>query len=729
MKKLTVLFDSEFIGCGLNQDATRSGIFFVAYNIAKRMLRDGRVELFFYSRPEVKGRIARYMAQEFECDMSDRVFVEGDDLSAIDYFLSPCLVPPAYVRRFPRITCFTVVHDVIPLLFPQYFTLPIDNSWFMDLVENINGDDFYFTVSECTKRDLVKHVPAVDERKVTVIRLAADERFYPDKNEVRLREVKEKYRIPADKKYVFSLCTLEPRKNLIRAVKAFVAFIEKNKADDLYYVLGGGAWVTFIGQLEKNIPNFSRYADRIIQAGYVADNDLSTLYSNAEWFVYTSQYEGFGLPPLEAMRCGCPVIVSNNSSLPEVVGDAGIMIDYDSVEQHVQAYESYYYNPALRERNAQRGVERTRQFSWNGCVDTIVDCMLELERRKQQKPLVTVVTVTYNLLKSGRKKLIRQCIESVHSQTYPNIEHIIIDGASTDGTRELLEDYARKGWVTLYSEPDKGIYDAMNKGIAKANGLYVNFLNSDDYFHDEQGIAVSVEQLMKCDADYSFADTRMTQGKGKYSLWKGDISKLLIGVHYCHQTMLVKTEALRRIGGFDLSYPVSADSDMMIRLYALGYRHTYVPYCFLTYQKGGFSGENKAQSRIDHATAFFRHIGSRVGLTLSDCFLLWQQRFFEELPFDKRLRLIAKVPAEFGAEDLMKQIITNPHSEEYMIPKQQLQFYLFGFIPLLSRKYRRNKTYYRLFNILRIMKKVEYNNKRKYYLFGFLPVWKVKVLK
>ena len=463
--------------------------------------------------------------------------------------------------------------------------------------------------------------------------------------------------------------------------------------------------------------------------GRLTDGELLPAIARAKYLVLPSVYEGFGLPPLEAMRCGCPVIVSNNSSLPEVVGDTGIMIDYDSVEQHVQAYESYYYNPALRERNARKGLERTRQFSWDSCVETIVGSMLELERRKRQEPLVTVVTVTYNLLKSGRKNLIRQCIESVHSQTYPNIEHIIIDGASTDGTRELLEDYARKGWVTLYSEPDKGIYDAMNKGIAKANGLYVNFLNSDDYFHDEQGIAVSVEQLMKCNADYSFADTRMTQGKGKYSSWKGDISKLLIGVHYCHQTMLVKTEALRLMGGFDLSYPVSADSDMMIRLYALGYRHTYVPYCFLTYQKGGFSGEHKAQSRIDHATAFFRHIGSRVGLTLSDCFLLWQQRLFEELPFDKRLRLIAKVPAEFGAEDLMRQIIANPHREEYMIPKQQLQFYLFGFIPLLSRKYRRNKTYYRLFNVLRIMKKVEYNNKRKYYLFGFLPVWKVKALK
>ena len=96
------------------------------------------------------------------------------------------------------------------------------------------------------------------------------------------------------------------------------------------------------------------------------------MYSGAEWFTYTSQYEGFGLPPLEAMSCGCPVITSNNSSLPEVVGDAGIMIDWDSDEQHIEAYEKYYFNRELRAEFAQKGLERAKQFSWEKCVDVMV---------------------------------------------------------------------------------------------------------------------------------------------------------------------------------------------------------------------------------------------------------------------------------------------------------------------------------------------------------------------
>ena len=97
-------------------------------------------------------------------------------------------------------------------------------------------------------------------------------------------------------------------------------------------------------------------------------------------------------------------------------------------------------------------------------------------------PVVTIITITYNLIKDGREAYFRECVESVHNQCYGNFEHIIIDGASDDGTIDLLNEYAQKGWIKYYSEPDNGIYNAMNKGIEKANGKYIVFLNSDDYF-------------------------------------------------------------------------------------------------------------------------------------------------------------------------------------------------------------------------------------------------------
>lgn len=728
MKKLNVLYDAKILENGLKNDATRTGIFFVSYNIVKHILLDNRINLYIYCQKETKELAISYFLKEFNHDMRSRVVIEGDDLSNITTFLSTVFATPKYIKEFPQITCFTIIHDVIPLLFPHYFGSAI-NSWFEELVKEINKDDFYFAVSEYTKQDFAKYIPAIDKQKITVIPLAADSRFYQNKDILELQKAKEKYKIPASRKYIFSLCTLEERKNLIRAVSAFVSFIEKNKIDDLVYVLGGGTWDVFVGRLEKEVPNYHKYADRIIQAGYLADEDLAVLFSNAEWFVYTSQYEGFGMPPLEAMQCGCPIITSNNSSLPEVIGDAGIMIDYDSLSQHIKAYEAYYYNPILKEQNSQKGLSRSYQFNWKKSIDIIVNKMTEIERNKQKEPLISIITVTYNLVEKHRESSIRQCIESVHQQTYPNIEHIIIDGASTDGTVELLNEYVDKGWITLYSEPDQGIYDAMNKGISKAHGALINFLNSDDYFHNNQGIKFSIEYLMKCEADYSFADTLILQDNGKKVLWKGDISKLLIGTHYCHQTMLVKTEVLKEINGFNTSYSVAADSDLMIRLYSKKYKYTYVPFCFLTYRLGGFSGENSNQIRIDHSTSFFRHIGANINLTPYDCFLLWQQHFFNETLLDKQLNLISKVPAEFGAEYLTSQLIDRILPYGRMDIPHKLKFFLFGFIPILilNRKTKKNKTYYYLFNTIRIMKIVNYNTKRKFYLFGILPILKIKV--
>ena len=99
---------------------------------------------------------------------------------------------------------------------------------------------------------------------------------------------------------------------------------------------------------------------------------------------------------------------------------------------------------------------------------------------KEEHPKVTIVTITYNLIKAGRTDSFKQAVESVHRQNYDNIEHIIIDGASTDGSKELIEEYVKKKWVICFSEPDKGIYDAMNKGLQKATGDYVWFINAGD---------------------------------------------------------------------------------------------------------------------------------------------------------------------------------------------------------------------------------------------------------
>lgn len=347
-----------------------------------------------------------------------------------------------------------------------------------------------------------------------------------------------------------------------------------------------------------------------------------------------------------------------------------------------------------------------------------------MTRKDESKPWVTVVTVTYNLIKGQREKSVIQCIESVHEQSYPYIEHLVIDGASTDGTLSLLQKYADLGWITLFSEPDSGIYDAMNKGILRAKGKYVNILNSDDFFHDKSGIEASVAYLEENGADYSYADACVLKSSGKRFLWKGDLAKLISGQHYCHQTMLVKTQLLKDLGGFDLSYCVSADSDMMIRLYARRCKAIYVPCCFVTYRYGGYSSLHDEQVRTEHSTAFFRHIGCRVNLSQEDCFQLWELRFIIEQPYAEQLRLIEKVPQEFGYDYIKKEFaIRNPIAAK---PSERRVHYLFGFIPVLAMSYQEGNYRYSLFGVLDVLKITLLNGKWKYYLFGFIPVWKVK---
>lgn len=342
----------------------------------------------------------------------------------------------------------------------------------------------------------------------------------------------------------------------------------------------------------------------------------------------------------------------------------------------------------------------------------------------KNEPCITVITATYNLVENKRVKKIRQCIESVHNQTYSHVEHIIIDGGSDDGSLDLLKKYVDLGWVRLYSEPDNGIYDAMNKGISKANGKYINFLNSDDFLHDTRGFEVNIAYLEDQIADYAYGDVCVLKSWGRVALWRGDLSKLLIGTHYCHQTMFVKTEVLRAVGGFDAAYPVSADSDLMIRLYAKKYKSVYVPFCFCSFRKGGFSTQHEKQMRIDHSTSFYKHIGGVIGLSERECFQLWHMQFFIEKLVAEQWELINKVPVEFGMKDLLREFIArNPHGEGIYSKRR---FYFLNCLPILEQIDSGHKRCYLLFNKLCILKISEFNGKRKCYLFGYLLVFKVK---
>ncbi len=263
------------------------------------------------------------------------------------------------------------IYDIIPLIHPEYFADGFADE-FRPIVESFSPEnDFIFTISECSKNDICSYFK-MDPQRVFVPPLAASPALYaPVRDVERIAEVKEQFHIPAGR-YFLTLATVEKRKNLALSLQSFREILQEPGYDDLSFVLvGTRGWK--VREVCEDIENDPLLRDRVLFTGFVADEHLSALYSGAEAFLYPSLYEGFGLPPLEAMQCGLPVITSKTSSLPEVVGDAGILVDPLDKEEICQAMLSLLENRELRRRLVRKGLERAGRFSWRRCARQTAD--------------------------------------------------------------------------------------------------------------------------------------------------------------------------------------------------------------------------------------------------------------------------------------------------------------------------------------------------------------------
>ncbi len=245
----------------------------------------------------------------------------------------------------------------------------------MDLrrkISRIAPEDFVVCISSQTREDLLNFRSKLDSTRVFVTYPGVSDEFAPVTDEACIEEIRSKIGVPKGSRYILSLCTLEPRKNLGLLMRAFAALAEEGYADDTYLVLAGGeGWQLEL--LSKQLKEVASMKKQILLTGRMDDEDLPALYSGAIAFAYPSLYEGFGLPPLEAMRCGTPVVVSRTSSLPEVVGDAGLYCDPRDYESLAQALQKVLCNADLRRSLQTLGLEQSRQFSWTACANATVD--------------------------------------------------------------------------------------------------------------------------------------------------------------------------------------------------------------------------------------------------------------------------------------------------------------------------------------------------------------------
>jgi len=261
-------------------------------------------------------------------------------------FLSPLLAP-----------CPTVltVHDLSSFLFPKMHTWR-NNAVQRLLPAAIRRAKRVIAISENTKRDLIKrlHVPG---EKIRVVHNALPENIARVDDEAKLQAIRRKLSLPET--YFLFVGTLEPRKNLVRLLEAFAAYRNRNGNRTQMVLVGAEGWG---GSDVHDAHRRLGLGDTVRFAGYIAQDDLPAVYSLARALVMPSVYEGFGLPAIEAMACGTPVVAAANSGLVEVVGEAALTVDHRNVDQLAQKLMDVDHDADLRERCVQAGLRRAKEF-------------------------------------------------------------------------------------------------------------------------------------------------------------------------------------------------------------------------------------------------------------------------------------------------------------------------------------------------------------------------------
>lgn len=202
------------------------------------------------------------------------------------------------------------------------------------------------------------------------------------------------------------------------------------------------------------------------------------------------------------------------------------------------------------------------------------------------EPEVTIITPTYNIVEAEKTDDFYLQINLLDKQTYPYIEHIVMDNASTDGTQDLLKEYKNSGYINFLSAPDSGKYDAINKGIVRAKGKYIGILSCDDFYHDITGIANVVEAMEREEADFCFFTSYCRQPDGNAFLYIPSMLNVFQVMPCSHQAIIFKKEVLDKLSGFDAKFKIMADYDLMLRLILGQYRGIFFENNIVTYNMG-----------------------------------------------------------------------------------------------------------------------------------------------
>lgn len=265
------------------------------------------------------------------------------------------------------------VHDMVYRTYPETVRGRTKKILDMGLASSMKRADMIVTVSEFSKSEIIRYFPQ-HESKIRVVPCGVDlDRFKPCQQPERIPEVKKKLGIEGE--YFLYVGTIEPRKNLERLINAYNIFCQHEKDAPKLVLAGGKGWL-YDGIFQRVTD--LKLEEKVLFTQYIPDEDMNPLMCGALAFVFPSIYEGFGIPPLEAMACGVPVLASNAASLPEVTGDCAVTCDPYSEEEIAEGLRRLYSDSELRADLSRRGLERAKTLTWDSSAEKLYSVYKEL---------------------------------------------------------------------------------------------------------------------------------------------------------------------------------------------------------------------------------------------------------------------------------------------------------------------------------------------------------------
>lgn len=274
--------------------------------------------------------------------------VEAIKAQDFDVFI-PTYYTPYFLEDLGEKPFVLTVYDMIHELFPQYFTFDKTTVGRKKLL--MEKATRIIAISESTKNDIIKIYPHIDASKIDVVYLSHSIKST------------EKVKLSLPQKYILFVGNRTIYKNFIFFLKAVAPVLKENP--DLFVVCAGG---NKFNREEQDLISELGVSNQLIQRNF-EDNELATYYSNAKCFVFASEYEGFGIPVLESMACGCPVVLANHSSFPEVAGEAGVYFELNNSEDLKNKVATLVEDENLRNEFARKGFDQVKKFSWQKTAD------------------------------------------------------------------------------------------------------------------------------------------------------------------------------------------------------------------------------------------------------------------------------------------------------------------------------------------------------------------------